>query len=58
VFDSLLAEARSLRHTDTMSQQEQAATATERLVVPMTCLFFCFGALLVYPAVARLTATG
>ena len=58
VFDTLLAEARSLRHADAIAQQEQAATATERLVLPMTCLFFCFGALLVYPAVARLTATG
>lgn len=58
VFDTLLAEARSLRHADAITQQEQAATATERLVLPMTCLFFCFGALLVYPAVARLTATG
>lgn len=55
VFDTLMAEARSMRHADTTAQQTQAALANERLTVPTVCLFLCFAALLVYPAAVRLT---
>lgn len=54
VFDTLMAEARSVRHADTTAQHTQAALATERLTLPTVCLFICFAALLVYPAVIRL----
>jgi len=54
VFDTLMAEARSLRNADNVAQQTQAAKANERLVAPNVCLFACFGALLVYPAASRL----
>jgi len=55
VFDTLMAEARSMRHADNTAQQTQAGLATERLTVPTVCLFICFAALLVYPAAVRLT---
>ncbi len=54
VFDTLMAEARSMRHADNTAQQTQASVANERLTVPTVCLFICFGALLVYPAAVRL----
>ncbi len=54
VFDTLMAEARSMRHADVTAQQTQAALANERLTLPTVCLFICFGALLVYPAAVRL----
>lgn len=54
VFDTLMAEARSLRNADNVAQQTQAAKANERLVAPNVCLFACFAALLVYPAASRL----
>ena len=54
VFDTLMAEARSMRHADLTAQQTQASLANERLTLPTVCLFVCFGALLVYPAAARL----
>ena len=54
VFDTLMAEARSMRHADNTAQQTQAGKANERLVVPNVCLFACFAALLVYPAAVRL----
>ena len=58
VFDTLMAEARSLRNADNVAQQTQAAKANERLVAPNVCLFACFGALLVYPAASRLIGGG
>ena len=54
VFDTLMAEARSMRHADVTAQQTQASLANERLTLPTVCLFICFGALLVYPAAIRL----
>jgi len=54
VFDTLMAEARSMRHADVTAQQTQATLANERLTLPTVCLFICFGALLVYPAAVRL----
>ncbi len=54
IFDTLMAEARSMRHADVTAQQTQAALANERLTLPTVCLFVCFGALLVYPAAVRL----
>ena len=54
VFDTLMAEARSMRHADITAQQTQASLANERLTLPTVCLFVCFAALLVYPAAARL----
>ena len=54
VFDTLMAEARSMRHADVTAQQTQASLANERLTLPTVCLFVCFGALLVYPAAVRL----
>ncbi len=54
VFDTLMAEARSMRHADNTAQQTQAGLATERLTLPTVCLFVCFAALLVYPAAVRL----
>lgn len=58
VFDTLMAEARSMRHADVTAQQTQASLANERLTLPTVCLFVCFGALLVYPAAVRLTGSG
>ena len=58
VFDTLMAEARSMRHADVTAQQTQAALANERLTLPTVCLFICFAALLVYPAAARLVGGG
>ena len=55
VFDTLMAEARSMRHADNTAQQTKAGLATERLTLPTVCLFICFAALLVYPAAVRLT---
>jgi len=55
VFDTLMAEARSMRHADNTAQQTKAGLATERLTLPTVCLFICFAALLVYPAAIRLT---
>ena len=54
VFDTLMAEARSMRHADTTAQQTAASLANERLTLPTVCLFICFAALLVYPAATRL----
>ena len=56
VFDTLMAEARSMRHAENTAQQTKASVANERLTLPTVCLFICFGALLVYPAAVRLTA--
>ena len=56
VFDTLMAEARSMRHAENTAQQTKASVANERLTPPTVCLFICFGALLVYPAAVRLTA--
>ncbi len=58
VFDTLMAEARSMRNADNVAQQTQAGKANERLVAPNVALLTCFGALLVYPAAARLIAGG
>jgi tight adherence protein C len=58
VFDTLMAEARSMRNADNVAQQEQAGKANERLVAPNVALFACFGALLVYPAAARIIGGG
>ncbi len=54
VFDTLMAEARSMRHSDNTAAQTQAGLANERLTLPTVCLFVCFAALLVYPAAVRL----
>ncbi|MGB8385499.1 MAG: hypothetical protein WCG47_30385, partial [Dermatophilaceae bacterium] len=54
IFDTLMAEARSLRHADVTAEQTRALLATERLTLPTVCLFICFATLLVYPAAARL----
>ena len=54
VFDTLMAEARSMRHADNTTQHTRASLATERLTLPTVCLFICFGALLLYPAAVRL----
>ena len=58
VFDTLMAEARSMRNADNVAQQEQAGKANERLVAPNVALFACFGALLVYPAAVRIIGGG
>src|SRR6185503_5371979 len=57
-FDTLMAEARSMRNADNVAQQEQAGKANERLVAPNVLLFACFGALLVYPAAVRIIGGG
>ncbi len=54
IFDTLMAEARSMRNADNVAQLEQAGKANERLVAPNMALFACFGALLIYPAAARI----
>jgi hypothetical protein len=54
IFDTLMAEARSMRNADNVAQLEQAGKANERLVAPNMALLTCFGALLVYPAAARI----
>jgi len=58
IFDTLMAEARSMRNADNVAQLEQAGKANERLVAPNMALFTCFGALLVYPAAARIIGMG
>jgi tight adherence protein C len=58
VFDTLMAEARSMRNADNVAQLEQAGKANERLVAPNVALFACFGALLVYPAAVRIIGGG
>jgi len=58
VFDTLMAEARSMRNADNVAQREQAGKANERLVAPNVLLFACFGALLVYPAAVRIIGGG
>ncbi len=58
IFDTLMAEARSMRNADNVAQQTQADKANERLVAPNVALLTCFGALLVYPAAARLIGGG
>ncbi len=58
VFDTLMAEARSMRNADNVAQLEQAGKANERLVAPNVALLTCFGALLVYPAAARIIGGG
>ena len=58
IFDTLMAEARSMRNADNVAQLEQAGKANERLVAPNVALFVCFGALLVYPAAARIIGMG
>ena len=58
IFDTLMAEARSMRNADNVAQLEQASKANERLVAPNVLLFACFGALLVYPAAARIIGGG
>ncbi len=58
VFDTLMAEARSMRNADNVAQLEQAGKANERLVAPNVVLFACFAALLVYPAAVRIISSG
>ena len=49
-----MAAARRMRNADNGAQLEQAGKANERLVAPNMALLTCFGALLVYPAAARI----
>lgn len=58
VFDTLMAEARSMRKAENNAQLERAGKANEQLVAPNMALFVCFGALLVFPAAVRIIGQG
>lgn len=58
IFDTLMAEARSMRKAENNAQLERAGKANEQLVAPNMALFVCFGALLVFPAAVRIIGQG
>ena len=54
VFDTLLAEARSLHHAELSTQQAQANAASERLIQPLGLLAFGFVVMILIPPLLRL----
>ncbi len=57
VFDTLLAEARSLRHAEMAAQQARANATSERLVQPLALLAIGFLLLVLTPPLLRLYTT-
>lgn len=54
VFDTLLAEARSLHHAELSTQQAEANAASERLIQPLGLLAFGFVLMILIPPLLRL----
>ena len=54
VFDTLLAEARSLHHAELAAQQARANAASERLIQPLALLAFGFVLIILIPPLLRL----
>jgi hypothetical protein len=54
VFDTLLAEARSLHHAELSAQQGEANAASERLIQPLGLLAFGFVLMILIPPLLRL----
>lgn len=54
IFDTLLAEARSLHHAELSSQQAEANAASERLIQPLGLLAFGFVLMILIPPLLRL----